>query len=93
VKKSAPAAYFALHSYACGYFFVWFIPFFVFGQIDKTPPKNQLSFSGKVRIFYSENKETAQLIFSFLVTLTYQRKNEKWNEPDNIENLNQTKIN
>ena len=38
--------------------------------------KNPLSFPGKMRIFYTENKQTGQLIFSFLVTLTKKRKME-----------------
>ena len=38
--------------------------------------KNQLSFSGKIQIFYTENKQTGQLIFLFLVTLTKKRKME-----------------
>jgi hypothetical protein len=35
---------------------------------------NQLSFSDKIMIFDMENKQTGQLIFSFLVTLTKKRK-------------------
>jgi hypothetical protein len=38
--------------------------------------KNQLSFSGKMRIFYTEDKQTGQLIFPFLVILTKNRKTE-----------------
>ena len=37
-----------------------------------------MSFSGKIRTFYRENKQTSQLIFSFLVTLT-KMTDEKWN--------------
>ena len=39
---------------------------------------------GKMLIFYTENKQTGQLIFSFFVTLT---KNEKWNELDKSSNI------
>ena len=46
--------------------------------------ENQLSFSGKMRIFYTENKQTGQLIFLFLVTLTKKQKMK--NE------LNRTKV-
>ena len=64
---------------------VGFIPFFVFWSVTKKQ-KNQLSFSVKMRIFYPENKQTGQLIFSFLVTLTKKRKMEwtrqKWSLPN-----------
>ena len=33
-------------------------------------------------IFYTENKQTGQLIFSFLLTMTKKRKTKKWNQPD-----------
>ena len=38
--------------------------------------KIQLSFSGKMRIFYTENTQTGQLIFLILVTLTKNKKTE-----------------
>ena len=45
--------------------YVGFISFFVFGFLVKVTKiqKNQLSFSGKMLIFYTENKQTGQLIF------------------------------
>ena len=57
--------------------------FFVFRFWVKVTEKrkNQLSFSGKMSILYTENKQTGQLISSFFVTLN--KKKEKWNEPDN----------
>ena len=47
------------------YYFVWFISFFVFRFLVKVTKKrkNQLSFSGKMLIFYTEIKQTGQLIF------------------------------
>ena len=57
--------------------YVEIIPFFVFRFLVKVTKKgkNQLSFSGKMQIFYTENKQTGQLIFFwFLVTLTKKRK-------------------
>ena len=52
--------------------YVGFIPFFVFRFLVTLTKrrKNQVSFSGKMQIFYTENK----LIFSFLVPLTKKRK-------------------
>ena len=57
---------------------VEFISFFVFRFLVKVTKKgkNQLSFSGKMRTFPTENKQTGQLIFSFLVTLNEKRKME-----------------
>ena len=46
---------------------VKFIPFFVFLFLVNLT-KKQLSFSAKMQIFYTENKQTGQLIFSFLVS-------------------------
>ena len=48
--------------------------------------KNQLSFSGKIQIFYTENKQRGQLIFLSLVTLTKQRK-MKWTRHNNTMTL------
>ena len=39
--------------------------------------KNQLSFSGKMRIFYTENKQTADFFFVF-VTLTKKQMEWTW---------------
>ena len=53
---------------------VWnvrFISFFFFGQSDQNTKK---SFSGKMRIFYTENKETGHLIFFRFWSLTKKRK-------------------
>ena len=49
---------------------VKFIPFFVFLFLVTLTKKRkkQLSFSAKMQIFYTENKQTGQLIFSFLVS-------------------------
>ena len=44
--------------YIDGCSFVGFIPFYVFWSNEK----NQLSFSGKMQIFYTESKQTGQLI-------------------------------
>ena len=49
--------------------------FLFFGQSDQKNEKDQLSFSGKMWIFYKENKQTGQLIFSFLATLTKKTNN------------------
>ena len=50
--------------------YVGFISFFVFHFLVTLTKKrkNQLSFSGKVWICYTENKQTGQLIFLILVT-------------------------
>ena len=59
-------------------FFFGVIPFFVLRFLFKVTKKqkNQLSCSDKMRIFYTENKQTGQLIFLFLVTLTKKQKTE-----------------
>ena len=56
--------------------------FFVFWS--KWPKNKNFSshFQAKCGFLYTENKQTGQLIFSFLVTFDQKRKNEKWNEPD-----------
>ena len=48
-----------------------FGPFFVFTLTKKL--ENQLSFSGKMHFFYTENKQTGQLMF-FLVLVTLTKK-------------------
>ena len=45
-------------------------------SIDQRNEKNQPSFSGKMRIFYTENKQTGQPIFSLLIVLTKKQKME-----------------
>ena len=55
--------------------------FSFFGHFDQNQ-KNHLSFSGKVRIFYTENKQIGQLIFFVFGHFDQKTKNEKWNEPD-----------
>ena len=55
---------------------VEFISFFRLLVTVTKKRKNQPSFSGKMRISYTEHKQTGQLIFSFLVTLTKKRKME-----------------
>ena len=42
--------------------------------------KNKLSFSGKMRIFYTENKQTGQLIFFVFGHFDQNTKNEKWTQ-------------
>ena len=53
--------------------------FSFFGQSDQNMKK---SFSGKMRIFYTENKQTGQLIFFVFGHFDQKTKNEKWNESD-----------
>ena len=62
---------------------VWFISFFVFWSKWQRNEKNQLSFSGKMRIFYTENKQTGQPIF--FVFGHFDRKTKT--------GMNRTKIN
>jgi hypothetical protein len=51
--------------------------FSLFGQFDQKKRKNQLSFSGKIRIFYTENKQTGQLIFFLSGHFDQKTNNEK----------------
>ena len=60
--------------------------FLFFGQNDQKR-KNQLSFSSNMRIFYTENKQTGQLIFFIFDHFDQKTKNKEWNEPDIRKNL------
>ena len=65
-------------SYELNEIIVGFIPFFVFRFLVKVTKKqkNQLSFSGKMRIFYTENKQTGQLNFFAFGHFDQKTKNE-----------------
>ena len=52
--------------------------FFLFRFLDNVTKNEKIT--GKMPIFCTKNKQTGQLTFSFLVTLTKKKKNEKWNE-------------
>ena len=57
---------------------VGFIPFCVFRFLVKVTKNEKISchFLAKCGFFYTENKQTGQLIFLFLITLTKKRKME-----------------
>ena len=50
----------------------------IFGQSDQKSKKSAVIFRQNADFFKTENKQTGQLSFSFLVSLTKKTKDEKW---------------